>query len=140
MNPGITLGTRNITIYQLHFSIERKACKCILYPQQDGYYLKFIIQPIPLRHVLVLGEKICDNPSTEFFCPTLIFQYFVLLSCFVFFNILLFIIFSNPDSVNFIIIFPLFGRQIFSAAIAPVISFFPEMIICYQFFFNCSLF
>ena len=56
---------------------------------------------------------------------------FLIVSCYVFFITLLFIIFYNPYCNTFIIIFLMFGREIILSAISPVVSFLPEMVSCY---------
>ena len=83
------------------------------------------------RHVPGLGEKFCNEPGTNF--SPLYFTFFRVLTgkLFHFFITLLFIIFSNCDRINFIIIFFLSGKQTFFAAIAPVISLLLEMVSCY---------
>ena len=53
------------------------------------------------------------------FCTGKLFNIFITL---------LFIIFYNHDSINYVKIGLLFVRQIFFSAIAPVISFFLEMV------------
>ena len=92
-------------------------------------------QPFPLCVIINMFQDQVRNyvtePGTNFlhstvhlkFCTGKIFQFFLI-------N-LLFIIFSNRDRINCIIIVFMFGRQIIFYEISPVISFFLEMVSCY---------
>ena len=74
-------------------------------------------------------RNIVTDPGTGFSHSTINFQNFILVSCYVFIT-LLFIIFSNSDCINLIIVVFLFGIQVISA-IDTVIIFFLEMVSCY---------
>ena len=81
-------------------------------------------------HVPGFREKFVTDPGTYFFLST-VFKKIVLVSCYVFFITLLFVIFSNCYRINFFIIVFLFGRKIFFSAITSIISLLLEMVSCY---------
>ena len=81
-------------------------------------------------HVPALGEKFCGKPGTKYPPHKCTFKLFWLLIYFVFFITLLYIIYSNLDCINFIIIDFLFERKILFSAIALVITFFFGMVNC----------
>ena len=86
-------------------------------------------------HVPGFGGNLFNRAWYWFSFSTVHFNFFVLVSCYVLFVTLLFVIFSNRDRIKFIIIvFLIF------ASIDPVISFFLEMVSFYFKFLNFLLF